>query len=263
MQLLIPTYKRHDFKLARTLRAWPKTLPVTVVVQPQELEGYQALIARLELKYADFMVLPEGLKGIARTRDYIMKTASHKHICMIDDDLQFLIRRGEGVYLRGATDDEISDMFGLLDKWLNEHAHCAISMREGNNRVTEPFVHTGRGIRIVAYDRELVNKLGCRFREEVDTKEDLDMTLQLLRKGYPNRISFFYAQGQTSSNSPGGLSEYRDEERNRIASEALHALHPEFVRVVKKETKTAWGGGERTDVSIQWKKALMSSGVTK
>jgi hypothetical protein len=33
-------------------------------------------------------------------------------------------------------------------------------------------------------------------------------------------------------------------------------LHPNIVSVVEKTTKTAWGGGTRMDVIIQWKKAL-------
>jgi len=36
----------------------------------------------------------------------------------------------------------------------------------------------------------------------------------------------------------------------------LAELHPGLVKVVTKETKGAWGGGTRTDVVVQWKKAL-------
>jgi hypothetical protein len=41
-------------------------------------------------------------------------------------------------------------------------------------------------------------------------------------------------------------------------SKAAHALKerfPEFVNMVQKQTKTAWGGQARTDVIIQWKAA--------
>ena len=41
-------------------------------------------------------------------------------------------------------------------------------------------------------------------------------------------------------------------------SNELAALHPDFVKVVEKYTKTSWGGGIRTDVRIAWKKAYES-----
>jgi len=39
------------------------------------------------------------------------------------------------------------------------------------------------------------------------------------------------------------------------AARALKERFPDFVTLVKKKTKTAWEGQERTDVIIQWKKA--------
>lgn len=47
--------------------------------------------------------------------------------------------------------------------------------------------------------------------------------------------------------------------RQAAAAHQLHSLHPDFVKVVKKTTKGAWGGGERTDVTVAWKKAYESS----
>ena len=44
---------------------------------------------------------------------------------------------------------------------------------------------------------------------------------------------------------------------NRCAHE-LEVLHPDYVTVVDKTTKTSWGGGTRTDVRIAWKKAYES-----
>jgi uncharacterized YccA/Bax inhibitor family protein len=33
--------------------------------------------------------------------------------------------------------------------------------------------------------------------------EDFDINLQLLKKGYPSKVSYYYAQGQGSSNAAG------------------------------------------------------------
>jgi hypothetical protein len=39
----------------------------------------------------------------------------------------------------------------------------------------------------------------------------------------------------------------------------LQLLHPAFVKVVEKATKTSWGGETRTDVQVSWKKAYASA----
>lgn len=86
--------------------------------------------------------------------------------------------------------------------------------------------------------------------------EDFDLTLALLRHGYPNRVSFCYSQGQRSgSQSPRGCSSYRDKVFMETSAEELVKHHPKFVRAVKRKTKSAWWGDERTDVVVSWKKA--------
>jgi hypothetical protein len=89
----------------------------------------------------------------------------------------------------------------------------------------------------------------------VKVMEDFDVNLQLLKKGRPSKISYYYAQGQGSSNAAGGCSEWRTMEVQSQGAERLKALHPDVVEVVEKETKTAWGGATRKDVKVQWKKA--------
>ena len=57
----------------------------------------------------------------------------------------------------------------------------------------------------------------------------------------------------------GGCSTYRTMELQGAAAEKLAAKHHPFVKVVIKKTKTAWGGAERKDVIVQWKKAYQSA----
>ncbi len=252
MQLFIPTYARpHKQKTAFLLSE--AKIPHYLVVRNSEKDDYEWA----EDETTNLMVLPEGICNISGTRQYILHNATDKHICMLDDDVDFLIRRGPlpEVHLRGATPDEVHQMFNLLEGWLNEgYVHTAISQREGNNRIERDFLEVGRGIRIVAYNRETVLSLGCRF-DRVDTKEDLDMTLQLLRLGYPNRISYYYAQGQTDSNAEGGCQTYRTRDHMKWSSGQLAKLHSSYVQVTRVFTRGSFGGGERTDVRIQWKYA--------
>jgi hypothetical protein len=173
---------------------------------------------------------------------------------MLDDDLRFYIRKATNDWhLRYLEAEEYPALFGLLDKWLDDYAHCGISAREGNNRVEHLSVESTRYMRVLAYNLDFFDgiELG-----RVKVMEDFDINLQLLKKGLPSKISYYYAQGQGSSNAAGGCSEWRTLEVQSQGAERLKELHPEVVEVVEKETKTAWGGGTRKDVKVQWKRAL-------
>ena len=53
MKIFIPTYDRHRQELAKTLGNWPKHLPVTMAVRPEELPRYLMLATNLGLKRYD------------------------------------------------------------------------------------------------------------------------------------------------------------------------------------------------------------------
>ena len=165
------------------------------------------------------------------------------------------------LYLQYAeTHEDFVALFkDMEDYLLSGGVHCGISAREGNNRIEKDYLMNKRMMRCVAYDTKAVRDLGVRF-DRLPCKTDFDVTLQLLRMGKSNRVSYYYAQGQVGgSNSSGGCSVYRNDDVLTKSAIELELLHPEFVTVVEKETKGAWGGGVRTDVRIQWMKAFASS----
>ncbi len=252
MQIFVPTYGRPYRQKTIFLLSEAK-IEHYLVVRKSEAHLYEWA----EDDYTHIWAMPPGICNIAGAREYILHSAWEDHICMVDDDVDFLIRRGPlpEVHLRGCTSEETQDMFNLLDQWLHEgFIHCAISQREGNNYTAKDFIAVGRGIRIVAYNRIKVLECGATFTN-VDSKEDLDMTLQLLRQGYPNRISYYYAQGQGNSNAPGGCETYRTRDYMRWSSLLLKRLHSDFIQINERITKGSFGGGPRVDVRIYWKSA--------
>jgi len=228
---------------------------VTLVVNEYEKDLY--------LKYdCQIMACPESVVyDIASKRKYICENAGGGKIVMLDDDLRFYIRKATNDWhLRYIEPDEFHALFGLLDKWLDDYAHCGVSAREGNNRVEHLSAETTRYMRVLAYNLDMFKGKGIElFRTKV--MSDFDMNLQLLSKGLPNKVSYYYAQGHGSSNAPGGCSEWRNVQMQSEGAEILKSHHPDVVKVVERETKTAWGAGKegtviRKDVNIQWKKAL-------
>ena len=223
MRIFIPSKSRQ--REQTTLSFMPDDIKAntTLVVDASEEEDYAKV-------HDNLLIVPEEIKGISGVRQYIWDN---------------------------SEPEEYHALFGLLDEWMDQgYGHCGISAREGNNRVKDLSAENTRYIRALAYDLDI-----CRDKVEhgrVTVMEDFDVALQLLRAGVPNKVSFFYAQGQKQSNAAGGCSTYRSPEVQAESALKMKELHEDFVRVVEKETKTAWGWGKRQDVVISWKKAYAS-----
>lgn len=202
---------------------------------------------------------PLGVHGIGPTRQWIIDQAQDKKIVMLDDDLVFATRReDEPAKFRPSMDQELRLLFNSIDVHLDNFAHVGVSTREGGNRDTSALVFNTRLLRILAYRTDVLKREKVRF-DRLEFMEDFDVTLQLLRKGYPNVKINWIVHNQRSSNAPGGCSAYRNLKGQSNAAFGLAALHSSFVSVVQKTTKTAWNGATRDDVIIQWKRAFNSA----
>ncbi len=251
MRIFIPTLGREKQFTFETLPdIWKRQ--VIFICGPGEKK-------RLSAFGAPVWEQPAEVKGIAGVRQMVMDFARDEKVVMLDDDLKFAKRLPDGK-LTPADKTAVNSMLFIVEKQLEYYAHGAVSCREGNNRVTEAMTLIGRPLRLLSYNRTMVKKAECRFRLKV--MEDFDMTLQLLRKGCKNFIIWDYCHDQCiGSGAPGGCSGYRTPAVQAQAAHDLAKLHPGFVKVVEKETKTAWKdfGGKRTDVIVYWKKAFESS----
>jgi hypothetical protein len=190
----------------------------------------------------------------------------HDRVVMMDDDLHVIVRgkipEGEPGWdykLRPVeTATEFQELLDWFEESLGQYAHAAVSMREGNNRI--PGLHSydaaNRGIRMVGYNLTATRLRNCVFRPEVEGREDLDMTLQLLRAGESNIVTYHWAQGQRSAGAAGGLSGSRTLEDQDRTARKLAELHPGLVKLRTKTNKSGEMAGERTEVTIFWKRAL-------
>lgn len=227
----------------------------TLVVPPSELANWAGAIPAI--------AHPEECKSIGPVRQWIVEQHDIKRygprIIMLDDDIRFSARSAvDTKKFIPCNDAYLEHGFNEIDLQLQSYPHAAIRHREMANEA-KSVEYCVRALRALAYDVRVLLKHNIRFDRTI-VMEDFDATLQLLRLGYPNAVYSDIIQNQSSSGAAGGCSTYRTKEKQTEGALALRDLHPEFVKVVQKTTKAAWGGGERTDVQIAWKKAFLSSG---
>lgn len=252
MFIYIPTLNRIDSQ--KTYDMLPAKLRrfATLVAPLREVEAHKARGRK---------VIGCPVSGIGKVRQWILNLHKTGKLVMLDDDIRFDVRRkdNKGRFLV-ATESDICDLFATLETNLSAYTHVGVLAREGGNRITIPYVECTRMLRVLAYNVARYHKAGVRY-DRLPVMEDFDVTLQLLRKGHANLVLCDWVNGQGSSNAAGGCSTYRTMELQERGAILLAKHHREFVRVVRKRTKQAWNGQERTDVVISWKKAYESAGV--
>lgn len=254
MKIYVPSTRRAGATGAYcTLRNLP--VEATLVVYTEEVKDYQRIYSS--------RVVGTRAKGIAAKRQFILELHAAENpqdprLCMMDDDLRFYKRRTDDVgKFVNATGDDCIRMIGAIHRELRDYAVVGVSSREGGNNQTVDECNT-RMTRVLGYNVDMLYEAKVEFGR-IQFMEDFDVQLQLARKGYASRMLSAWAQGQKGSGEAGGCSTYRTMELHAKAAHELHRLHPEFVKVREVLTKTSFGGGTRTDVTVYWKRAYASS----
>jgi hypothetical protein len=258
MRLYIPTFGRADKQ--ETYKNLPLSLrkDAVLVVYGSEADLYGDM---------PILVVPPTVKGIAQKRQWLLDNHSVKKdgeaIVMLDDDVGFAVRKtDDSMHFRKPTDKDIVKLFGKMEMLLRGgYAQVGVVPREGGHNMHTPsgIIECTRVMRVSGYNVATLRSHDVRF-DRVVFMEDFDVTLQLLRLGIKNAVLSGYCQGQGDSNVVGGCHSYRGIEEHNAAATRLHELHPDYVKVVEKETKGSWGGKKRLDVVVSWQKAY-SDGV--
>ena len=269
MLIAIPSCGRPDWKKQVTLRNFVDmkcSRPVVLCIPDDKDEGrkYRNRVLSTIDDRINISVeyVPETYNGISLTRKWMLtELAAKRHeryILMLDDDMDFCYRPDMRVDDLETIQDleRFNAMFELLGQWLAEgFVHIGIGARQGSNHVSTPYRDVARMMNAYAYDTLKLQELNVELGR-LPVMEDFDLTLQLLRKGYPNRVSYQYVWNQRGSGAEGGCSSYRTSEMQMNAALKLKEYHPNYVSVVTKKAGSVWKDmEERGDVVIQWQKA--------
>lgn len=210
---------------------------------------------------------PESITTIAAKRKWMMEWARERDIekvLMLDDDLFFYYRywkqdakNGEGDWRLLDSNNSETTLWitALMDKICAEVPHGGFGPRQGNNNFPDGWLQGGARM-MLALAYHVPTALDNAVWDRISFREDMDVALQLLRKGLPNVITHDFCVGQKSYAAPGGCDLERTTEKSDADAYKLAELHPGFVKVVQKE----YLGHPRKEVVVQWKRALASAG---
>lgn len=270
-KIMIPTRGRVGEQ--QTLKSLSPSLRAdTILVCPADERDmlFQHSVAAIldhEGKPVTIVTQPEDITTISAKRAWMMNWAREHGIdkvLMLDDDLFFYYRywkqeakNGQGDWRLSDSDDEHTDQWinALMDKIGPDVPHGGFGPRQGNNNFPAGWL-TGGARMMLALAYHVPTVLHNVELNRIGTREDMDVALQLLRKGLPNVITHDFCVGQKSYAAPGGCDIERTTEKSDADAYKLAELHPGFVKVVQKE----YLGHPRKEVVVQWKRALGSSG---
>lgn len=233
-RIIIPTRGRLSKQL--TLDNLPKELhEQTVVVSPRS----ERVFLQDRYQKAEVLAQPDDTWTIARKRQWIVEELckDDEKIVMLDDDLRFAVRRDdEPTKFLKATPEQVAAAFRDLEQVLSDKVpHAGFSARGGG---IGPAAQRGgwqiakRQMYVLGYHIPTV------LREvqfgRIETREDMDVTLQLLLKGFPNKVNYTFVVDQQFGN-PGGCTKERTMERSNEDAKKLAEFHKPFVRVTQKD----------------------------
>lgn len=189
LQIVIPTKGRMPRQATLSYLPPEWCARTTLVVN----EADAALRGLYDLRGASVLVHPPEVDTIAKKRAWIIEQPQFSKIVMFDDDLRFAVRRDGTTKLYQADTDEIGTQLRWLENILHTYIHAGWSARQGNNNVADPIISTARMVFVLGYRCDVIRTLIASEKVQLNrvrTREDMELTVQLLKLGYDNAVNF-------------------------------------------------------------------------
>jgi hypothetical protein len=251
MKIIIPTYRRTGSQ--HTYKQLPENWKRETTFVVDQLD-HDTMTRGSSFKDANFVIVPPVVTSIAKKRTWILENIECQKMVMLDDDLAFAIRRyreNGKISQCKPTTEETDYWLSELSKMLDQYVHAGFSARQFNNAKPKGWLRNSRMMYSLGYQPKTILK-DC-LLGRIETREDMDITLQLFKKGHPNMVCSEFCHDQVY-NTEGGCSLTRTLDSSNADAEKLSELHPGLVRVVEKDYKRSM---RRKEVICAWKKAFV------
>ncbi|MGQ4807696.1 hypothetical protein NKDENANG_01051 [Candidatus Entotheonellaceae bacterium PAL068K] len=259
-QIVVPTLGRINMQF--TYECLPRRYKekVLFVVQDHEFDEMNDRYSGRVLR------LPRSITKISPTRQWIWDEFYGSKFMTMDDDLKKFVCKRPATAADNATsrwitrpmdDQDFDEAFGLFESWMEEGIHFGgfcTSWIVPDRRLwpthtivrmmTNSYFNSSFLPRDIVWDR-------------LEFSSDFDTTLQLLTRGYPNRVSTKFRVQVAPTNAPGGCSIYRTVEKINRTHLQLQELFPEYVSVNERVRTSGPLAGQRyMSCLIQWARAF-------
>lgn len=207
--------------------------------------------------YDGVHALPAHIRTLGPTRQWLVDHYWGEKILLMDDDLTLYWRQDpEDWHLTIPPPENVVHMFEEIEAVLDEYAHVGVSGREGQNRELAYGVECTRYMRMLGYNTALWPQDRSVRMDRVSGMSDFDTNMQLLRSGRKSYVFYRWAQGQRSTQQPGGCTLERTRESHFAEVRTMCELHPGLVVPRKKLNVSGGAFGQRDEVTVAWKMAL-------
>ena len=225
-----------------------------LLIQPHEVELH---------KDKQTVVLPEGLKGITNARKFIYNYAKNQRYFVQDDDCKFACRKpwfdGEKTK-RIMKEEDWHHMLTETSKWMDEGIAWGGCRTGGLPPAGREYIDSSGTAEVFFFDGNQLPSVD-ELDWELSTAEDISLSLQLLSKGYHNRIWDRFVYISNFIGSEGGcLDMGRDLKMINDNHAKLIEKFPDYVSY--NGTKELMGG-TFNKIKIQYKKAYNDSQKSK
>jgi hypothetical protein len=187
-------------------------------------------------------------------RQHILdKYQQYQYHIVLDDDLKLRKRNGPGnVDIKDLNKEDVVVFFDHVVSLLSQFAHGGIA-NEGLHPKPTCLYFNERVGGIHFYNSRILKECGVQYRK-CPEYEDMHATLSLIKCGYPNVVSYFYAFKQ-KSNAVGGCSKYRTLKTQNDNANKFKEMHTNEVLLQKPKFSVVWKG-MKVGVKVFWKKAF-------
>src|SRR5690242_2708728 len=211
LQIVIPSYRRMPRQATLSYLPPQWAARTTLVLDEADAKLWKLY----DMRGASYVVVPPEINTIAKKRAWIIQNSIFNKIVMFDDDLRFAVRHDDTGHskLHQATHEDLDRSLTGLERLLDAYngdegyLHAGWSARQGNNNQKSDHILCGRQMFVLGYRCDKLRDLMVAGKIElgrVRTREDMELTIQLLKLGYPNFIDFTIAADQVGGYAAKG-----------------------------------------------------------
>lgn len=229
--IAIPSKSRPVYSKSKEL------LKSAILFIPENEEKYYSKIYDKN----ELILVPSDIKGITKTRNWILKNVNYKYVVFIDDDLKqtgyWMDKEGgKRKFIKIQNENIIINEFKKLFQLCDDMNYKLFSVKSENSKISQ---HDEKPILFQSYLTAscmgIVNDGEYYFDENFELKEDYEIGLRHIKNKGGIIAARYFSWENHHWEREGGCGDYRNDELEKKCINQLIKLYPEYVRKVERK----------------------------